>query len=114
MSAGQDFALPGWWWGTNPPGGRFYAGRVHVVHPDRSRLALCGLPVEDLSQSRPPTPEHLCPDCALAALDAMYPPERELPTVGRDGRDHDRIGGERPDSAEQTLVLPVVGDDGDP
>jgi hypothetical protein len=59
-----------WWWGTNRPGGMYYAGRVHVVHPVQRTAGLCGLPVEDLWEVRPPLPEHLCPDCCVRAMAA--------------------------------------------
>jgi hypothetical protein len=55
-------ARPAWWWGTNRPGGKYYAGRVHVVHPGQRTAGLCGLPVEDVWEVRPPLSEHLCPD----------------------------------------------------
>jgi hypothetical protein len=104
MWADQDFPLPGWWWGTNPPGGTFYAGRVHLVHPDLPGTALCGLPVEDVSRSRPLSPEHLCPDCCVLAVDTMYPPAQPRPGGWQPGVGH---------PAEQTVVLPAVAD-GDP
>lgn len=64
----------GWWWGTNRPGGTFYAGRAHVVHPAHPASGLCGLPVDDVGELRPPTPDHLCPDCCVLAMAASDPP----------------------------------------
>lgn len=72
-----------WWWGTNRPNGMYYAGRVHVVHPNQRRTGLCGLPVGDVWELRPPMPEHLCPDCCVLAMAASYPPfsaQTQLPT----------------------------------
>jgi hypothetical protein len=63
-----------WWWGTNRRGGMYYAGRVHVVHPGRRATGLCGLPVEDVWELRPPMPQHMCPDCCVLAMAASYPP----------------------------------------
>jgi hypothetical protein len=115
MSADQEFSLPGWWWGTNPPGATFYAGRVHIVHPDRPGNTLCGLPVEDLWDSHPSTPEHLCPTCGVRAMDTMYRPVDPSLITGRHRPGHhDHPGGRQDDPAEQTSVLPVVRDDGDP
>jgi hypothetical protein len=51
----------------------YYAGRVHVVHPVARTAGLCGLPVEDVWEVRPPLPEHLCPDCCVRAMAASYP-----------------------------------------
>jgi hypothetical protein len=114
MSGGQGLPLPGWWWGTNPPGSTFYAGRVHVVDPDHPREARCGLPVEDVSELRPPMPERLCPDCCLRVMAAMYPAAAE-PSPSTHSREHDgqRSTGQL-DATEQTIVLPVIGDDADP
>ncbi|WP_462202873.1 FxLD family lanthipeptide [Frankia sp. CcWB3] len=64
----------GWWWGTNWPGGTFCAGRAHVVHPAQPASGLCGLPVDDVWERRPPMPEHLCPDCCVLAMATSYPP----------------------------------------
>jgi hypothetical protein len=41
---GPTWGLAAWWWGTNRAGGTYYAGRVHVVHPDHRSHGLCGLP----------------------------------------------------------------------
>lgn len=82
-----------WWWGTNRVGGTYYAGRAHVVHPEQRMSGLCGLPVDDVWEARPPVPEHLCPDCCLLAMAVSYPP---FPTtVPRQ-------------PIEQTTVLPAV------
>jgi hypothetical protein len=62
-----------WWWGTNRAGGVYYAGRAHVVHPNRRTVALCGLPVEDVWELRPPMPNHLCPECCLLAMSVSHP-----------------------------------------
>jgi hypothetical protein len=93
-----------WWWGTNRPGGTFYAGRTHVVHPAQSKAGLCGLPVDDVWDRRPPTPEHLCPDCCMLAMVASYPafppsPAPRLPRSASAGR---------PAPAPEVLAEPTV------
>lgn len=60
-------------WGTNRPGGLFYAGRVHAVWPVGPPQAMCGLPVGEVWSHRPPIPELLCPDCCVAAISALFP-----------------------------------------
>ncbi|WP_435159362.1 hypothetical protein [Amycolatopsis sacchari] len=104
-----------WWWGTNRPGGTFYAGRAHVVDPARPTAGLCGLPVDDVWERRPPTPEHLCPDCCVLAMAASYPPcpPAPAPPPPRTATSPDRpVPAESP--AEQTAVIPVIGEDDDP
>jgi hypothetical protein len=110
VSADKAAAAPDWWWGTNRPGGTFYSGRVHVVHPDQSAVALCGLPVGDVWELRPPVPQHLCPDCCVLAMAATYPPFTPSP-AGRHERNWP--GPSQDDPAEQTTELPVLAD-GDP
>lgn len=102
----------GWWWGTNRPGGTYYAGRTHVVHPAQPATALCGLPVEDVLELRPPVPAHLCPDCCVLAMTASFPafaptPAPRLPT--RPART-DRSAS----AAEQTAVMPAMAMATDP
>ncbi|HEY0803485.1 MAG TPA: hypothetical protein VGD84_00400 [Pseudonocardiaceae bacterium] len=63
-----------WWWGTNRAGGTYYAGRVHVVHPNHPSHGLCGLPITDVWELRPPVPDHLCDHCCVLAMAASYPP----------------------------------------
>lgn len=63
--------LPPLLWGTNRKGGLYYAGRVHVAS-NMSGLAICGLPIEDIWPQRPANPM-LCPDCALAVMQWVYP-----------------------------------------
>lgn len=115
----------GWWFGTNRPGGTYYAGRVHVVYPGQGATALCGLPVDDVWELRPAVPEHLCPDCCVAAIALSYPafsPAPELPPADQPDvsavddwfAPSPRQGGrftrdEQP--AEQTRVLPPIRDD---
>ena len=62
-----------WWWGTNRPGGPYYAGRVHVVDPNQRTRGVCGLPVTDVWELRPPVPLRLCPDCCVYAMAATFP-----------------------------------------
>ena len=106
-----------WWWGTNRPGGVYYAGRVHIVAPEDPATGMCGLPVTDLWEQRPPTPEHLCPDCCVRAVAASYPPSPTAsallrPTVGRHQlADDDWFSTPADNQAEQTAVLPVLRDD---
>jgi hypothetical protein len=109
----------GWWWGTNRPGGGYYAGRVHVVHPDQPTTGLCGLPVDDVWQLRPPVPEHLCPDCCVAAMAASYPPFPTVPPPRPSANpDVSAEGGwfaptldNRSAAAEQTAVLSPTPDE---
>lgn len=56
------------WWIT---GGLYYTGRVHVVS-NIPGMAICGLPNEDIWAHRPSNPM-LCPDCALAVMQWVYP-----------------------------------------
>lgn len=108
----QELELPGWWWGTNPatdPGG----GHVHVVHPDQPDTGLCGLPVEEPWEARPPQPESLCADCCAAAMDLMYPPFAQLPPTGRHGGADELAEQPEERAGERTVVLPAVRD-GDP
>ena len=65
------------WWGTNRPGGPLYAGRMHVVRSNDTKMALCGLPVADVWSRRPATPDHLCPECCLLAMALMFPTFQE-------------------------------------
>ncbi|MCE7011767.1 hypothetical protein LWC34_54485 [Kibdelosporangium philippinense] len=108
-------ATAGWWWGTNRPGGTYYAGRAHVVHPAQPTAGLCGLPVDDVWELRPPMPEHLCPDCCVLAMAASYPPfpTTPPPPLPRRAASHDRpaLAPEAP--AEQTAAMPAVGTDED-
>ncbi|GAA3838512.1 hypothetical protein GCM10022243_01250 [Saccharothrix violaceirubra] len=101
----------GWWWGTNRPGGTFYAGRAHVVHPARPTAGLCGLPVDDVGELRPPTPEHLCPDCCVPAMAASHPP---FPLGSAPPPPREATGPDQPVPAERTTAMPVVGKDDDP
>jgi hypothetical protein len=98
----DDLVLPGWWWGSNPPGSGFYAGRLHVLHPAQPEVALCGLPVADHAPARPGF-EHLCPECCVAAMRAMYP--TDAITEPR-GRHRAQPAG----TAARTEPLPVVHD----
>lgn len=70
-------------WGTNRVGGIYYAGRTHVVWPGGSPIAVCGLPVSDLWEHRPPIPSLLCPDCCLMAIARAYPPFPMTRTIER-------------------------------
>lgn len=112
-----------WWWGTNRPGGVYYAGRVHVVHPDQPRQALCELPVTDVWEVRPPVPETLCPDCCVRAMTVSYPPFAAVPeqAAGGNAQDSGWFSGlaehssASPESmTEQTVVMPLISPDDDP
>lgn len=106
----------GWWWGTNRPGGTFYAGRVHVVHPAHPTSGLCGLPVDDVWELRPPTPEHLCPDCCVLAMAASYPPFPPSPAPPLPRR-ATSTGSPAPATeapGEQTVSMPALGTEDDP
>jgi hypothetical protein len=61
-------------WGTNAPGGRGhrYGGRLHVVWPGGPAIALCGLPVEQITAHRPPIRLRLCPECCLCAMARLF------------------------------------------
>ena len=102
----------GWWWGTNLPGGTFYAGRAHVVHPAHPMAGLCGLPVDDVWELRPPTPEHLCPDCCVLAMAASYPSFPSSPATPPPRR---AAGTGTPvPAAERTVPILALGTDDDP
>lgn len=114
---GERTARPaGWWWGTNRPGGTHYAGRAHVVWPNGPAHGLCGLPVDDVWELRPPLPEYLCPDCCVLAMAASYPPfpatPATRPPAGPAGTDWRGPSPEPP--AEQTVVLHALREDDDP
>ncbi len=106
----------GWWWGTNRPGGTFYAGRAHVVRPAQLAAGLCGLPVDDVWELRPPTPEHLCPDCCVLAMAASYPPfsPTPAPPLPRRGTSTARSAPAAEAPAEQTASIPAIGAGDDP
>lgn len=40
----------------------------------RGRVSLCGFPISFVTRDRPGTPR-ICPDCALAYVDASFPAE---------------------------------------
>jgi hypothetical protein len=112
-----------WWWGTNRPGGVYYAGRVHVVHPDQPDEALCELPVTDVCEVRPPVPETLCPDCCVRAMTVSYPPFAAVPEPADGERAVDPHWFSGPSDqplalpgsmAERTAVMPVIGPGDDP
>lgn len=111
-TAQQPGPTAGWWWGTNRPGGTFYAGRAHVVPPAFPTAGLCGLPVDDVWELRPPTPGHLCPDCCVLAIAASYPPlpSSPAPLLPRTATSTDTPV----PAAEQTVSMPVLGTDDDP
>ena len=45
QQAGDTGPIPmRWWWGTNRPGGVYYAGRVHIVAPEDPATGVCDLP----------------------------------------------------------------------
>ncbi|GDY31933.1 hypothetical protein GTS_35660 [Gandjariella thermophila] len=112
----QPTSPVGWWWGTNRPGGTFYAGRAHVVQPDQPMAGLCGLPVSDVWELRPPSPERLCPDCCVLAMTASYPPfpPTPAPPLPRRAASPGAPLLVPAVSAEQTAVMPVVGADDAP
>jgi hypothetical protein len=117
LMEGDTTAAPtGWWFGTNRPGGAYYAGRVHVVYPGQGATALCGLPVDDVWVERPSVPEYLCPDCCVAAIAASYPVFSPAPEPLPDDwfapspRQGGRFGTDE-QLAEQTRVLPPIRDD---
>jgi len=72
---GQTESDPLLYWGTNKQGGTgdHYAGRVHVVWHGNERKALCGLPIEEVWEQRPPRPDNLCPLCCVRAMAALFP-----------------------------------------
>jgi len=117
---------PGWWWGTNRAGGIYYCGRVHVVHPDQPTHGLCGLPITDVWEQRPPVPDHLCPDCCVLAMAATYPPLAAAVPQQQVGGAHAADTGwfaalsdqpaDQPDDplAEQTAVIPAFDPGDDP
>jgi hypothetical protein len=112
MEDNTTAASTGWWFGTNRPGGPYYAGRVHVVFPGQGATALCGLPVDDVWELRPAEPQHLCPDCCVAAIAASYPafslaPEPR-PATGPSGLADDWFGPAAEAPAERTAVLPPI------
>lgn len=71
----QTQAQPLLFWGTNQQGGTAdrYAGRVHVVWPSDECFGLCGLPIEEIWEQRPPVPDTLCPLCCVRAMAALFP-----------------------------------------
>lgn len=75
MRQTQTEANPVLLWGTNRQGGTGdrYGGRVHVVWPDNESFAVCGLPVEEIWEQRPPVPDTLCPLCCVRAMAALFP-----------------------------------------
>jgi hypothetical protein len=67
-------------WGTvhNPRGCWLDGGRVHIVHPEQTLTAWCGVLVEVVSTARPmPHPDRptICPECSINYLAATYPAE---------------------------------------
>jgi hypothetical protein len=109
---GATTARPaGWWWGTNQPGGILYAGRVHVVAPGGAAQGLCGLPVDDVWEQRPPLPDFLCPDCCVRAMAASYP-QVSNPTRQPTGTAWRCTSPGPP--VEQTVVLRALREDDDP
>ncbi|MGX7823557.1 hypothetical protein ACTG9Q_00525 [Actinokineospora sp. 24-640] len=80
-------STPALLWGTNRPGGTFYAGRVHAVWPVGPPLAMCGLPIGEVWLHRPLVPELLCPDCCVATFCALFPasPIPQQPIAGPPG-----------------------------
>ncbi len=103
------------YWGTNQHGGTAerYAGRVHVVWPDNECFGLCGLPIEEIWEQRPPVPDNLCPLCCVRAMAALFPAFAEslLETLSGPGRheivmDDHRLRFEDP--VERTAVIPTV------
>lgn len=73
-------------WGTNRAGGTYYAGRTHVVWPGGPPTGVCGLPVRDVWEHRPPIPKLLCPDCCVIAIARAYPPFPMTRTVDPNAR----------------------------
>lgn len=71
----QTQAFPLLYWGTNQQDGTAdrYAGRVHVVWPDNECFGLCGLPIEEIWEQRPPVPDTLCPLCCVRAMAVLFP-----------------------------------------
>jgi hypothetical protein len=71
-------------WGTarNPRAVWLPFGKVHIVRPDRTPEAWCGLPVEHTWPARPtPRPGHpvICPECSINYLAASYPATASTP-----------------------------------
>ncbi|MFC5054539.1 hypothetical protein [Saccharothrix xinjiangensis] len=71
--------------------------------------------MDDVWELRPPTPEHLCPDCCVLAMAASHPPFplTPAPPLPRRATGPDRpVAAESP--AERTAAMPVTGKDADP
>jgi hypothetical protein len=66
-----------WKWGTNYAGGPYYAGRAHVVRRMEPEIAMCGLPVQHITDRRPARPNRLCPECCLLTMALMFPAVEE-------------------------------------
>ncbi|MGH3625100.1 MAG: hypothetical protein ACRDQ5_25485 [Sciscionella sp.] len=123
MSADETASRPvAWWWGTNQPGGTYYAGRVHVVAPNGPARGLCSLPVEDVWQHRPPAPNELCALCCVRAMAASHPTFPAMPPstqwpAGQHGLAENTWFAQTPNDpaeqtpAEQTIVLPDIRND---
>ncbi len=100
---------PALFWGTNTEGGTadHYGGRVHVVLWKTRFIALCGLPIEEIWEQRPPQPPNLCPLCCVRAMAFLFPAFKE---VSPDGRRHRRIPVAPKQvaktSAERTIIIP--------
>jgi len=103
------------YWGTNHQGGTadHYAGRVHVVWPENEFYGLCGLPIEEIWEQRPPVPDNLCTLCCVRAMAALFPAFSESLLVPSPGsgkhelvaQDH-RVTPER--ATERTTLIPAV------
>ncbi|MEV6444757.1 hypothetical protein [Amycolatopsis sp. NPDC051716] len=115
MAEPQQAPEPLLYWGTNQQGGtaNHYAGRVHVVWPDNEFYGLCGLPIEEIWEQRPPVPDNLCPLCCVRAMVALFPAFSESlltlpPGTGRHelAAQDQQVPPERP--AEQTMLIPAI------
>ena len=102
-------------WGTNRQGGTadHYAGRVHIVWPDNEFYGLCGLPIEEIWEQRPPVPDNLCPLCCVRAMAALFPAFSEslLVLPPGNGKHELAVQDHRVDpegAAEWTMLIPGI------
>lgn len=102
-------------WGTNRQGGTadHYAGRVHIVWPDNEFYGLCGLPIEEIWEQRPPVPDNLCPLCCVRAMAALFPAFSEslLTLPSGKGKHELAVQDHRVDpegAAEWTMLIPTI------
>lgn len=115
MAESSNLSEPLLYWGTNQPGGTAdrYAGRVHVVWPSNEYAGLCGLPIEEIWEQRPPVPDNLCTLCCVRAMAALFPAFSEsLLVLQAEPGKHELVAQDHhahPEhSTERTMLLPAV------